>query len=226
MARPLPLRTGFDRERTSPFGYACSACNRCCLDKVIRLNPYEVLRLATLLGLSTTETIAKFTRDGGASLAARDDGSCVFLGPQGCTVHSARPLSCRLYPLGRHRAPSGEERFAEVEPHPESAGDYHGRGTVNDYLRAQEAHAYIEASDRYLEVLKRMLVALAARDDAAAACEEASETLRDRPAEADTSLLDVDVAVARFCAERGEPVPETVEGKFAVHLRALEAVLD
>lgn len=226
MARPLPLRTDFDRERSSPFGYACRACNRCCHEKVIRLNPYEVLRLATLLGLSTTEALARFTREGGAALAARDDGSCVFLGPAGCTVHAARPLACRLYPLGRHRTPSGEERFAEVEPHPESAGDYHGEGTVRDYLRAQGAEEYIEASDRYLEILRRMLGALAAREDAAALCKEASETLRERPAEADTSLLDVDATVARFCAETGEPVPDTVEGKLDLHLRALEAGLD
>lgn len=225
MARPLPLRTELDRERGSAFGYTCAACGRCCHGKVIPLNPYEVARLAQELSLSTTETITRFTDGGGTSIRTRADGGCVFLGPGGCTVHAGRPLACRLYPLGRHLASSGRERFAEVVPHAESEGVYGAAGTVADYLRAQGAGEYIAASDRYLELLRRMLVTLARREDAAAACDEARETVQARPDEVDASMLDVDAVVTRWCNEHHVEVPATVDERVALHIRALETML-
>jgi uncharacterized protein len=231
MVRPLPLRTGFDRARDSSFGYACGACGRCCYGKVIPLNPYEVARLAAHHDITTTEALARFTNDCGASLKSRDDGGCVFLGDEGCTVHASRPLACRLYPLGRHVAANGDESFAEVEPHPETAGVYDGdRGdgdaTVARYLAAQGAQPYIAASDRYLALFRRMLAALSARPDAAEACDGATRLMRTAPAEADASMLDVDAVVARWCDERGLDIPDDVEARVALHIEAIEARLD
>src|SRR5580704_6522129 len=122
--RRLPLRRDFVLERSAPFSYECGACSRCCHGKLIPLTPYEVARLAEHLGTTTTETLERWTTRGGSALASRPDGGCVLLGEQGCSVHPARPLACRLYPLGRSIAPDGSERFAEVEPHPETAGVY------------------------------------------------------------------------------------------------------
>jgi Fe-S-cluster containining protein len=226
MVRPLPLRTEFDRARSSSFGYACGACSRCCRGKVIPLNPYEVARLAAHHGVATTEAIARFTNDCGASLGVKDDGACVFLGDGGCTVHASRPLACRLYPLGRHIAANGDESFAEIEPHPQTAGVYGGAGTVADYLEAQGAQPYIEASDRYLALFRRMLLALSRRDDVVEACDDAARIVRTAPAEADASMLDVDAVVARWCEERGLAVPVEVEARVALHIEALEAQLD
>lgn len=225
MVRPLPLRRPFDRERSSPFGYACAGCNRCCHGKVIPLNPYEVARIAAHLGISTTDALARFTRDCGASLLSCDDGSCVFLAKDGCSIHSSRPLACRVYPLGRHVAKDGREAFAEVEPHPDTEGDYTQPGTVADYLRTQGAEPYIAASDRYLALFRVMLRALAQREDVAEACEEATRAVRTVPAEADAGMLDVDAVVARFCGERGRAIPDDVEGRVALHIEALEAML-
>ena len=47
----------FDMERDSPFSYACHACNRCCRNKAIRVSPYDILRLARYLCISTTQFI-------------------------------------------------------------------------------------------------------------------------------------------------------------------------
>ena len=35
--------------------------------------------------------------DGGQTLRRREDGSCVHLGPEGCTVYAHRPRGCRTY---------------------------------------------------------------------------------------------------------------------------------
>jgi Fe-S-cluster containining protein len=97
--------------RDSPFSYDCHACRRCCHDKVIRLNPYEVARLAQNRGISTTVFLAQYTGAQGTVLKQVDHGACVFLTPEGCGVHADRPLVCRLYPLGRHVTSERGEDF-------------------------------------------------------------------------------------------------------------------
>ena len=47
----------FDMERGSLFSYVCHACNRCCRNKAIRVSPYDILRLARYLCISTTQFI-------------------------------------------------------------------------------------------------------------------------------------------------------------------------
>ncbi len=225
----LPLRTDFALKRASAFAYRCGACNRCCRHKSIPVNPYEVARLAQTLGTSTTDVLARFTRTGGASLAARPDGACVFLGEGGCGVHAGRPLACRLYPLGRRLLPDGDEAFAEVVPHPQSAGVY-GRdgthdGTVADWLESQGAGPYIEAADRYVAILRRMVDALARSEDVGDVAEEATAAMARAPVPEDESWLDMDAVVARRCAARGEPVPSDVAAKTEIHMAALEEML-
>lgn len=225
-AHPVRLRTAFTLTRSSPFSYQCHACSRCCRGKIIPLNPYEVARLAHVLGTTTTEVLARFTGNGGSTLAVREDQSCVFLGEQGCTVHRGRPLACRLYPLGRQVAPDGEERFAEVEPHPQTAGVYGGPGTVGDYLRSQEVEAYHRAAARYAALFRRMLAVLACRKDLVEVREASNEAMNRSPGPEDDALVDVDAVVARHCAERGVPVPDDLERRVELHLEALQTLLD
>jgi Fe-S-cluster containining protein len=225
-AHPVRLRTAFTLTRSSPFAYRCHACSRCCRGKIIPLNPYEVARLAQTRGTTTTEVLARFTGTGGSTLAVREDGSCVFLGERGCTVHSGRPLACRLYPLGRQVAPDGEERFAELEPHPQSAGVYGGPGTVDDYLRSQDVEAFHRAAARYATVFRRMLAVLACRKDLGEVRDESNDAMGRPPLPEDDALLDVDAVVARHCAERGIAVPSELEDRISIHLEALGALLD
>src|SRR5215203_1022133 len=113
------------------FGYECRRCLRCCHDKRIQVNPYEIARLARRLGTTTTTFSAAFTQQGaGTALDQTEGGACVFLGPEGCTVHPDRPLVCRLYPLGRHRLADGTESFSHLEPHPQTEGRYSRDGTI------------------------------------------------------------------------------------------------
>jgi Fe-S-cluster containining protein len=110
-----PQETRYTRD--SAFSYTCHACSRCCHDKIIQLNPYEVARLAQNRGMSTTDFLARYTERNGTALRRVEEGACVFLTAQGCGVHADRPLVCRLYPLGRKVTPEGEESFREVTPH-------------------------------------------------------------------------------------------------------------
>ncbi len=140
-------------ERSSPFSYQCHACQRCCQDKLIRVNPYEVLQLARACAIDTTTFLQRYVDRETSFLRQTPQGNCVFLDPQrACTVHAHRPLVCRLYPLGRRVSGEGAETFAVLEPHPDSAGEYGTHQRVQDYLDGQGADPYLKATDALLEL--------------------------------------------------------------------------
>jgi Fe-S-cluster containining protein len=156
--RPTRFRVA-ELTRASRFSYACHACSRCCHNYDIKVNPYEVTALARHLGMSTTAFSETHTA-GGPFLKRTESGACAFLGPRGCTVHAARPLVCRLYPLGLEQTREHGERFFHMQPHPETAGEYGTSGTVGDFLDAQGAEPFLDASNRYGEVLGELLAVL------------------------------------------------------------------
>ena len=210
--------------RSTPFAYSCSACSRCCQHYLIRVNPFETLMLARHLSMTTTEFIGRYV-DPGPSLKHRQSGFCMFLGEQGCTVHAARPLACRLYPLGRHVSGQGEEHFFRMKPHPETEGRYSDTGTVEDYLKAQGALAFIDATDRYLVLFHRLYQALAQTQPGRIE-EETSQDMQADSGEGRTvpDLLDLEQGIAMMFAGRSVASLDPVEA-MSVHIQALEAWL-
>lgn len=151
--------------RDTPFSYKCNRCSRCCHDKYIQMNPYEIARLASNLGIRPYEFISKYLRDDGPYLKAKPDGACVFLGSTGCTVHGDRPLVCRLYPLGRTIEGDGSERFGELEPHPDTEGVYGEDGTIADYLKQQDTADYMLAVEAYHALVNKFLFLIEPDDE-------------------------------------------------------------
>jgi hypothetical protein len=68
-------------------GVPCNGCRMCCYHPRIEVEPQDDVRH---LDIETHE-------DGGQTLRRREDGSCVHLGPEGCTVYAHRPRGCRTY---------------------------------------------------------------------------------------------------------------------------------
>ena len=141
-------------DRSSAYSYTCGACGRCCRDKLIQVNPYEVALLAEQLGLSTTQCIEQHLE--GVYLRRQPDGRCTFFNERGCSVHPARPLVCRLYPLGRSVDAAGVESFRHLLPHPQTDGQYGEQGTVQDWITAQGAEPLVDAVDAYLTLFYRL----------------------------------------------------------------------
>lgn len=223
MPNMLPLLTGYDFRRDSRFAYQCKACGRCCRGKLIPVNPYEIASIAEHLSMTTTQVLARYTSNGGATLKCLDEtDACAFFGERGCEVHPARPLACRLYPLGRQVTAGGEELFAEVVSHPQCEALREGDGTVADWLAAQGAAPFLEASERYVALLRRMVAAVGRRHDLEAASDRATEVLARAPREDDGNLLDVDVVVRAWCEAHDEAVPADVAQRVALHIRAIE----
>jgi len=114
--------------------------------------------MSHLLGISTTEFLAKYADNGGTTLRADADGRCVFVtAGGGCRVHPARPLVCRLYPLGRAVDGAGEERFAVFPKQEGCEAEFGTDGTVASFLEPQGVATYFEWSDRYGRLYHRMM---------------------------------------------------------------------
>jgi Fe-S-cluster containining protein len=214
-ASPADIEAQRAQARGEAFAYVCNRCSLCCWHKVIQVNPYEISRLARRVGVSTGVFAERYTEDGlGARLTRREDGACSFLGPEGCGVHPDRPLVCRIYPLGRHVAPDGTERWSHLAPHPQSKGVYGGDGTIADYIAAQDALAHMRATDEYAAWLRRAYDVLADRGDAA----DEGSTAAD--------LLDMDAVIAARCRQSGVEEPLDIEARKALHLTILAEWLD
>ena len=157
-----------------------------------------------------------------------DDHGCVFLGPRGCTVHPDRPLACRIYPLARWTSPEGEESFGHLEPHPQTAGIYGTKGTVEEFLTSQGLPPYFAMADRYGDLYDRMVSILESYDPG-----EDVDRRSERRAEVDemdagvlaTTWFDVDATVGAYCREQGLAVPTEIDELVALHLRAVGAWL-
>ena len=82
--------------------------NACCSNIDISLTPYDVLRMKTRLGITSTEFLKDYTvpyemeKDGIAGIKFRpvEGGSaCRFMKLEGCDIYTDRPTACRYYPV-------------------------------------------------------------------------------------------------------------------------------
>ncbi len=105
-------------EPVDKFNFACypgiKCFNECCKNLNLALTPYDVLRMARGLKITTTEFLEKYTsRHVGMAtglpvvVLKMVNGSCPFVTDKGCAIYAHRPTPCRLYPLARVRI--GEE---------------------------------------------------------------------------------------------------------------------
>lgn len=87
--------------------FSCHQCNRCCRGSwIIGISPEEAERLRALYP-SVEPVDGDAGERGGvrySRLARRPDGSCVFLEPGGCRIHTehgeyAKPAVCRKFPF-------------------------------------------------------------------------------------------------------------------------------
>ncbi len=120
-----------DKRQLAPderFKFACHpgvpCFNRCCADVKIVLTPFDVLRLARRLKITTTEFLDRYallpiTKDLQLPVVLLRMGEdaerkCRFVGDEGCTIYEDRPWACRMYPVGTAIPPAR----AGVEPQP------------------------------------------------------------------------------------------------------------
>jgi Fe-S-cluster containining protein len=143
----------------------CSRKGTCCHGNQVLLNPWELARLAHEKDMSSSEFRAMFCVEGGSVLHfngekdQRGKAACgLYTENFGCSVHTARPLACRLFPLGRQVQHEQVEYIFQGTTFPCLNGCSEvldlPKISVADYIVGQETADFELAQDAYLEIMQ------------------------------------------------------------------------
>ncbi|MCF8199620.1 MAG: YkgJ family cysteine cluster protein [Sulfuritalea sp.] len=147
-----------------------SCWNACCSNIDISLTPYDVLRMKTHLGISSTEFLKEYTlpyemdKDSiaGVKLRAVENGSaCRFMKPEGCGIYEDRPTACRYYPVALLSMRKQDEyvdrdSYAIVKEDHCKGHEVDRRITIADYREEQGLPQYDELARGWRQlVLKK-----------------------------------------------------------------------
>ncbi len=133
---------------------AAGCSSTCCKATApIVLNPYELARVCKATRMSYEDLLDVVDTDrakGFPLVMLPRDPACHFWTATGCRIYEARPLACRLFPLGRvfengrsHIVLPEVNRCSGLVPAPAK--------TVAAYLQEQDTALFIEMADRWIE---------------------------------------------------------------------------
>ena len=148
--------------QTEPLQLSCGSggcSSNCCKSGApIVLNPYEIALICRESGMTYEDLldIVETDRVNGFPLVMLPrDPACHFWTATGCRIYRARPLACRLFPLGRvfdngrsHMVLPERNVCTGLVPSPAK--------TVSDYLRDQDTDVYISMADRWVEFVNEV----------------------------------------------------------------------
>ena len=139
-------------------GTAGCSSNCCANGPHIILNPYEIALICRAAGMSYEDLldIVETDRVNGFPLVMLPrDPACHFWTETGCRIYEARPLACRLFPLGRvfengHSfiVLPDRNRCSGIDPAP-------ARRLV-DYLREQDTETQVRMADAWIAFVSDM----------------------------------------------------------------------
>lgn len=145
----------------------CTRTGTCCHGKLVLLNPWELVCLAREKKMTPREFRDRYCEFGGIRL--RFDGAAGWKGQPacsqyvanfGCSVHVGRPLSCRLYPLGRQIQSEKIEYIYEGNEFPclDGCPDVTKLPhlSVGEYLKGQHTDKFEVAQDEYLNLVQNI----------------------------------------------------------------------
>jgi uncharacterized protein len=94
----------------------CTACANCCRSATVKIVERDVEKLARRLGISKKQFLAEYTREDPEEgvILKRNQGGCVFLEGNLCSVYDVRPHTCEMFPHLTHGAGSLVSRLWEM----------------------------------------------------------------------------------------------------------------
>ncbi|MFZ5995023.1 MAG: YkgJ family cysteine cluster protein [Thermodesulfobacteriota bacterium] len=144
----------------------------CCRGINIILPPYDIIRIKNRLGMSSEEFLSKYTKLeflGHTQLPVitlkmldGKDERCPFVTPDGCTIYSDRPSTCRYYPVGRTTFKEKNEASVREEDFYFMVKENHCLGfqedkewTVEEWRKDQGVDIYDEMNRGWMEIILR-----------------------------------------------------------------------
>ncbi len=90
----------------------CGTCQHCCKDEWILVKPEEG---DVVERYDTIDIVSPITGLPVKALRHKPNGECIYLGPDGCTIHGRHPAICRVFDCRRfflkaQELPRGERR--------------------------------------------------------------------------------------------------------------------
>jgi Fe-S-cluster containining protein len=147
---------------TDPVALSCGiegCSSNCCKNgPPIVLNPYEIDLICRASGTSYEDLldIVETGRAEGFPLVMLPrDPACPFWSGKGCRIYEARPLACRLFPLGRVYE-HGTSHIVLPERNACSGLVQSASRTLDDYLREQAAGTPIAMADHWIAFVSDM----------------------------------------------------------------------
>lgn len=156
------------------FQFSCgphvSCFTECCGKLELLLTPYDLLRLRTRLGISSSDfldahTTMRWNTPHGfpevlLNMDRGEENRCPFVTSSGCTVYEDRPGACRIYPLGRASTsslePGTNREFYFVVREDHCRGFEQALGwEVGEWLQDQGMEPYNQANDLLMELYVR-----------------------------------------------------------------------
>ena len=155
------------------FKFACHpgvpCFGKCCANVNIFLTPYDVLRMKTALGISSTEFLEKYTIPLSLEenqlpvillkMAEDAEKKCPFVSDEGCTIYDDRPWSCRMYPLGLASSKTGTgnegEEFCfivDMESGLCRGFEEDREWTIKEWMDAQDVGTFNRKSESYMQL--------------------------------------------------------------------------
>ena len=162
----------FDEDHVIKFrcykGIECF--NACCSNIDITLTPYDIIRLKTRLGMTSSEFLKKYTFPfefaansiAGVKYKPVEGGTaCQFMTEEGCSVYEDRPTACRYYPVGLLSMRRADENFdrasyALVEEDHCKGHQEDREITIADYRKEQGLVEYDEQGRAWRQLILKM----------------------------------------------------------------------
>ncbi len=153
-ARPL--------DESAPVQLSCgtAGCNsNCCKASApIVLNPYEIAMICEESRMSYEDLLDIVDTDraqGFPLVLLPRNPVCHFWTEKGCRIYAARPLACRLFPLGR-LFDGGRSYLVLPERNICSGLAPSPSKTVAEYLRDQDTSVYLKMADHWIEFVNEI----------------------------------------------------------------------
>lgn len=150
---------------TDKLPLTCSRRGTCCHGNQVLINPWELATLANTKGITISDFARLYTEFEGTRLLFNGNSSengkkacSQYIDNFGCSLHTGRPLVCRLYPVGRRMQNNEIQYIFEGKEFPCMNGCPEVTKlpymSLNEYLAGQHTERFEKAQDMYLELLQ------------------------------------------------------------------------
>jgi len=143
-----------------------SCFNACCRKADVMLTPYDLVRLKGNLGIGGSELLRRYTlpfeldadKVPGVKLRTDDDGACLFLTEEGCSVYPDRPTACRYYPVAHlalrpKDSPTERHHYALIKEDLCKGHEEGRRLSIRDYRKEQGLEIYDEMNREWFQLI-------------------------------------------------------------------------